>query len=106
MDYKDLNFRSTSLARRGPHYEQPLSVEKAYELEEITDCRRGSQLDCHRLLAATESASHVAGNAQCDRHADARALLDVTAGLARHAQHDAKYPSFVPAPDPGFTALA
>jgi hypothetical protein len=106
MDYKDLNFRSTSLARRGPHYEQPLSAEKAYDLEEITDCRRGSQLDCHRLLAATESASHVAGNAQRDRHADPWALIDVTAGIARHTQHDAEYNSSVPAPDAGFPALA
>jgi hypothetical protein len=105
-DYKDLNCRSTSLARPGLHYEQSLSVEKAYELEEITYCRRGSQFDCHRLLAATESASHVAGNAQRDGHADTRALIDVTAGLTRHTQHDAKYHSSVPAPHAGFTALA
>jgi len=80
-------------------------VEKAYEREEITYCRPGGQFDCHWVLAATKSASHVAGNAQRDRHADSRAL-DVAAGLSRHTQHDAKYPASVPASPAGFTALA
>jgi hypothetical protein len=103
-DYKDIHRRWIYLAASGRHYDLSLSVERNYDLK-ISYCRHGYQLDCRWLLATTESAAHVAGNAQCDRDAAATATF---IDIARcRAQHAAKFnDSSVPTPDAGFPALA
>jgi hypothetical protein len=77
-------------------------VESSYEIE-IPNSGHRSQFDCRRLRATRESASHVAGNAPCDRHADTTVIIDIADEPGRHAQHDE---SSVTTPDAGFTALA
>lgn len=82
MDYKEFDRRWIFLTAAGLHYEQLLNLERSYA-REIRNCRRGLQLDRRRLLSRRLSAAYLACNAECDRHADTAAFIDITARPTR-----------------------